>query len=238
MSLPRLRLEKCTFDGKTWTIDNEQAHHLVRVRRCNTGSFVEGLLNGVRVKLKLLCYENIVCAEEISRENELLPQTNIHLLLGLLKNDQLNEALRFSAEIGVHSIQLLLCERSVPIYDAQKSEDKMQRWNKILEEATKQAGSTRPPILKNPIEITKFDFQSLPNCRYAALLSSEPQQIKNINVPSELAVAIGPEGDWAPSESQLLLDNGFIGISLGKRILRASTAVAVACGSLMLAEDN
>ncbi|MFA7366623.1 MAG: RsmE family RNA methyltransferase [Synergistaceae bacterium] len=47
---------------------------------------------------------------------------------------------------------------------------------------------------------------------------------------STAAIAIGPEGDWSPSEIELLLKRGFKPVSLGKRILRASTAVAVACG--------
>lgn len=238
MSLPRLRLEKCTFDGKSWTIDSEQAHHLVRVRRCHDGSLVEGLLDGVRIRLKLLFNGEVVTAEEIFRETEAPMRTELHLLLGLLKNDQFDDALRFSAETGVHTIHPLLCERSIPIYTAKKLKDRMQRWRKILEEATKQAGSTRTPILKEPIELAKFDFQSLPHCRYAALLIDDTQQTNNIEIPFELAVAIGPEGDWSPLETQLLLNNKFIAITLGKRILRASTAVAVACGSLMLSGDN
>ena len=55
MSLPRLRLERCTFDNGLWHIDAEEAHHLVRVRRCYTGSLVEGLLDGEKIELKLEC---------------------------------------------------------------------------------------------------------------------------------------------------------------------------------------
>lgn len=234
MSLPRLRLENCTFDGKIWTIDVEQSHHLVNVRRCYTGSLVEGLLSGERIKLKLLCHNNSVFAEEISRETEAPIKPRLHLLLALLKNDQFDDALRFSAEIGVHTIHILLCERSVPKYTTKKTEDKMKRWQKILEEATKQAGSTNPPNLTYPTEITKFDFSSLPKNKYVALISDDAKKIKEIEIPSELAVAIGPEGDWAHSEVQLLLERDFVPINLGNRILRASTAVAVACGTLML----
>ncbi|MFR5879758.1 MAG: hypothetical protein ACLUEQ_02525 [Cloacibacillus evryensis] len=39
----------------------------------------------------------------------------MELLLGLLKNDQLDDALRFCAETGVYAVRLLICERSVPV---------------------------------------------------------------------------------------------------------------------------
>ena len=51
MSLPRLRLERCSCNNGIWTIDAEEAHHLVRVRHCYTGSLVEGLLDGEKVTL-------------------------------------------------------------------------------------------------------------------------------------------------------------------------------------------
>ena len=238
MSLPRIRLENCTFDGKIWKINPEEAHHLLNVRRCNTGSYVEGLLNGIRIRLKLLCYDDALFAEEISREVEPYSTTKLHLILALLKNDQFDEALRFTAEIGVDTVHPLLCERSIPKYGEKKLKEKMTRWNKILEEATKQSGATKIPQLKLPEKMAEFNFDSLPNCRYAALLASERQKISTLDVPSELVVAIGPEGDWSSEERDLLLKENFIAVSLGKRVLRASTAVAVACGVLMLTREE
>lgn len=234
MSQPRLRLETCSLDNGIWTIDEAQAHHLVRVRRCYTGSIVEGLLNGEKIELKLICSGESVTAEELSRTAEEPAATEIHLLLGLLKNDQFDQALRFCAETGVHTIHLLACERSVPSYEGKKLEEKMTRWGKILAEATKQAGSTISPEILPPVKMSKLDFSSLPEEKYAALLAPGTKELKELKIPAAVAIAIGPEGDWAPHEAQLLLDNGFTPVSLGKRILRASTAVAVACGTILL----
>ncbi len=229
MSLPRLRLESCVKSDNKWLIDAEQAHHLVRVRRCCSGSLVEGLLNGERLELKLLCEGDAFLAEEVSREREPLMVPEIHLLLALLKNEQFDDALRFSAEIGVHTIHLLACERSVPRYEGKKLDEKMVRWRKILDEATKQAGSARPPYLTAPCTLSKFNFNSLPRVKYAALLAPSALPLKSLRETDKLSVAIGPEGDWTSEESRLLLDKDFIPVSLGKRILRASTAVAAAC---------
>ena len=230
MSLPRLRLENCSCEGGRCVLNSERAHHVVRVPRCYTGSFAEGLLRGEKVELKLICEGENVYAEEISRKREEPAAVELHLLLGLLKNDQFDDALRFSAETGVHTIHLLDCERSVPKYEGKKLDEKMNRWSKILDEATKQAGSALPPKLSYPLPLKDFDFDALPCERYAALLSSGTRDLRDITVGSSAAVAIGPEGDWAPHESALLLEKGFTAVSHGMRILRASTAVAVSCG--------
>lgn len=234
MSLPRIRLETCSAENGIWHIDARQMQYLVKVRRCYNGSLIEGLLDGEVIELRLVCDGKSTTAEEVSRtrQEESLPK--IHLLLGLLKSDQFGDALRFAAETGVYAVYLLSCKRSVPNFDEKKSEDKLTRWNKILMESTKQAGSARAPVIYTPVTLFDFDFSSLPEGRFAAFLSPNAKDLKTLEIPGELALAIGPEGDWAPEESDLLQQKGFIPVSLGKRILRASTAVAVACGAAAL----
>lgn len=234
MSLPRLRLEKSNFKDGEWHISPEEAHHLVTVRRCYTGSLVEGLLDGEKIQLKLRCEEDAVTAVEVSRESEPPPHLELHLLLALLKSDQFDASLRFAAEIGVTRIHLLECDRCVPKYSGMRAAEKLMRWKKILSEATKQAGSTRPPLIELPVPLEGLDYSQLPQSKYAALLSDSAMPLNSVTINGAAAVAIGPEGDWTQAETRLLLENGFQPISLGRRILRASTAVAVACSWFML----
>lgn len=223
-------MKKCIYNDGRWHLDQEQAHHLVRVRRCFTGSLAEGLLSGEKIQLRLLCEGEDVFAEELSRTADIAPSIELHLILALLKNDQFDQALRFAAETGVHTIHLLACERSIPRYSGIKLKDKILRWDKILDEATRQAGSSVPPVLMHPVTLKELDQALLPECRFAAMLSKDTKVLSNIKITSPAAIAIGPEGDWSPSEIKLLVEKRFDPVTLGKRILRASTAVAVACG--------
>ena len=231
MSLPRLRLERCSCNNGIWTIDAEEAHHLVRVRPCYPGTLEEGLLVEEKETLRRHCDGALVTARELSREAEPAFEPRMELLLGLLKNDQLDEALRFCAETGVFRIHLLICERSVPRYEGARLDDKMKRWRKILDEATKQAGAATPPELCAPVPFTECDLDGLPEQRLAALLSDEARPLRDVPIAESLALAIGPEGDWSPQESARLLAGGFSPVSLGSRILRASTAVAAFCSA-------
>lgn len=232
MSLPRLRLEKSSLADGIWQISPEEAHHLVHVRRCYTGSLVEGLLDGKKIELRLCCDGDSVTATEVSSETEPPQYPEIHLLLALLKADQFDASLRFAAEIGVTNIHLLECERCVPKYTRARVTEKLRRWRKILDEATKQAGAARAPLLSEPVRVPELRLSSLPAHRYAALLANISIPLNKIRVKCPAAVAIGPEGDWSPAETRSLLEQGFQAVSLGKRVLRASTAVAVACSWL------
>ncbi|MCF0248347.1 MAG: 16S rRNA (uracil(1498)-N(3))-methyltransferase, partial [Synergistes sp.] len=107
MSLPRLRLERSTYSEGIWHIPPDEVHHLIRVRRCYNGSLVEGLINGEKISLRLECRGEEVFAREISRTKEEISLPRVELLLGLLKNDQLDEALRFCAETGIARVTLL-----------------------------------------------------------------------------------------------------------------------------------
>ena len=234
MSQPRLRLEKCRSEGGIWHIDSEQARHLTRARRLSSGSVVEGLLNGEKITLRLLDGDGELRAEEISRCREAPAPVEIHLLLAVLKAEQFDMALRFAAETGVHTIRLLSCERSVPRFDGSRLAEKMSRWRRILDESTKQAGAAAAPLLAEPVALRDLDLSALPTVRFAALLDHNAVSLVSAEAESKAAVAIGPEGDWTPVEAAFLIENGFTPVSLGSRILRASTAVAVACGALSM----
>ena len=234
MSLPRLRLEGCLFDGEVWHVGAEEAHHLIRVRRCYTGSLVEGLLRGEKIELRLECGGGEVTARELSRCGEAKIIPRVELLLGLLNNDQLDDALRFCAETCAAEIHLLVCERSVPRYGGARLVEKMTRWRRILDEATKQAGAATPPLLREPRDFEKFDFGALPKQRLAAMLSPDSKPLRLIEIEESAALEIGPEGDWSPREGAELIGNGFVPVTLGKRIMRASTAVAAGCAALQM----
>ncbi|MDO4219254.1 MAG: RsmE family RNA methyltransferase [Synergistaceae bacterium] len=245
MSLPRLRLENCHFDSakNLWQISRDEAHHLVHVRRLYTGSLVEGLLcgasndltekQGKKILLKLDCQGDNVFAREIKQEEE-ANEFELVLLLALLKSDQWEDALRFAAQTGVTHIAPLIAERSIPKITQEELPKKMLRWNKILDEATKQSSAVVPPHLAEPVSFINFDFDSLSGQRFVALLADSTVSLKDIKLGYSVALAIGPEGDWSPQEAKTLLENNFTPITLGKRILKASTAVAVGCGAISI----
>lgn len=238
MSLPKLRLEACVpLSEKEWLLDSDQRHHLTRVLRCAEGDQVEGLLSGEKIILALFAHAEGLAARECHRVSVERDDLEIHLLLALLKGDQFDIALRSCAELGVAVIHLLACSRSVPRV-REGIAQKMQRWNKILHEATRQCGAVTPPRLHPPVLPEAIEFSALPESRFAALLAQDAAPLGRVRFEKRLAFAVGPEGDWDSAEEALLLAHHFQPVNLGGNVLRSSTAVAAGCSWFRLRHQS
>ncbi len=240
MSLPRIRLDRClrTPEGH-WVLSGEEAHHLVRVRRCGEGDLAEGLLPGWKVTLRLFAKENAWFGEECSRQAEGGGDLALVLLVALLKGDAFEKMLRQATELGASRIVPLICERSIPRIEPKKIASKMERWSKILEESTKQCGRGTPPEMVAPLECSALSSLDLPPCRFAAILDGEARPLGAAYAAEKaLAFAVGPEGDFTPREKALFKDLDFSSVSLGPRVLKAETAVAAGLAFLSLAWEG
>ena len=238
MSLPKIRLERCLeTEPGIWRLDAEQERHLVRVLRLYDGAMVEGLFAGAsgrKVLLHLRRGEDAFFLHETDRMQIPADALRITLLIGLLKADQFETVLRVAAEIGVDEIVPVVCARSVPRIHADDLPKKMHRWKKILEESSKVSGEVFPPRLADPVDFALLSWDALPVRRFAAMLADAAPLSRETVGEAEVAIAVGPEGDWADGESVVLLREGFKPVSLGRRILRASTAATVACAWLRM----
>ncbi|HPQ37825.1 MAG TPA: RsmE family RNA methyltransferase [Synergistaceae bacterium] len=239
MSLPRIRLDRClrTPEG-VWMLSEEEAHHLVRVRRCGEGDLAEGLLPGWKITLRLFARENAWFGEECSRSAEGREDLFMVLLVALLKGEAFEKMLRQVTELGVSCIVPLACERSIPRIHAAKLSSKMERWRKILEESTKQCGRTSPPEIAEPCSCSEIPFSDLPSRRFAAIIDGDAKPLAHYDPGSSLAFAVGPEGDFSPSEKALFRREGFLSVSLGPRILKAGTAAAAGMAFFSLAREG
>jgi len=229
VSLPKIRLERCfrERDG-LWRLDGEQAKRLVRGLRSYEGAAVEGLIGddgGRRILMRLERCSDEYFLREISVESEPRDDLEITLLIGLLKSDQFDAVLRSASELGVTLILPVICERSVPRVSASDAPKKIARWQKILDEGTTVSGAVFPPKISPPVKFDDLDWRTLPKARYAAVISPDSRPISSIaSCTGALVFAVGPEGDWSERERYALVSHGFAPVTLGRRIMRASTA--------------
>ncbi|MBQ9267285.1 MAG: 16S rRNA (uracil(1498)-N(3))-methyltransferase [Clostridia bacterium] len=153
----------------------------------------------------------------------------ITLFQGLPKADKMELIIQKATELGVSEIVPVEMERSVVKLYGTKNDKKIERWNKIAYEASKQCGRQRIPhvlnvdILKNIIEkFSKYDIVLLPYEKESGknlkqVLQSN-QNVKNI------AIVIGPEGGFSENDLAMLDLPNVESITLGPRILRTETA--------------
>lgn len=216
----------------------EESKHCIKVLRLKKGDHVQ-LLNG-----KGSSFEAIIqiadlkaCMLEIVKEDKYLKYRsyNITIAIAPTKNmERLEWFAEKAAEIGIDRIVPVICQHS------ERKEIKTERLEKILISAMKQSGQKYLPELTRQLSFKElvvhpFDGDKL----IAHCESGEKKLLKNSITPgNKILLLIGPEGDFAPSEIELALENGFIPVSLGDSRLRTETAGIVACHTVFLVNEK
>lgn len=170
---------------------------------------------------------NIIEQLEVKRESNL----EISLFQGLPKADKMELIIQKLTELGAHAIVPTQMKRCVvKIENGSKESKKIERWQKIAQEAAKQSKRNRILKVENIVSLRQFaDWE-----KYDLILvpyENENQQgLKRVleqyeaGTALKIAVVIGPEGGFEESEIQFLIEKGAKIVSLGKRILRTETA--------------
>jgi 16S rRNA (uracil1498-N3)-methyltransferase len=173
------------------------------------------------------------------------------LCQGLLKSAWFEWILEKGTELGVSTFAPILCRRSMAGLE-EAGPSKIQRWQRILQEAAEQCGRARIPELL-PIRPLMHALNAIPDDALALIPWEEehdqtlraallPYLKKDIsaahNDPRTVVVFIGPEGGLMAEEVALAQRHGVQAVSLGTRILRAETAALAAVANVMFALDG
>jgi 16S rRNA (uracil1498-N3)-methyltransferase len=165
----------------------------------------------------------------------------IILCQGLLKSARFEWILEKGTELGVSTFAPILCRRSMAgLGDAGSA--KIQRWQRILQEATEQCGRARRPELL-PIHPLGHALNAIPAGAIALMPWEEEQGqslhdvLQTVGVgqaqPMTVVLFIGPEGGLLKEEVQLAQRHGVQSVTLGTRILRAETAALAAVANVL-----
>ena len=102
------------------------------------------------------------------------------------------------------------------------------RANKIVIEATEQSNQLNPPNLSQIIKLKDFinNISNDEKLFFADVNSKHKPNSKDLGQSKKVSILIGPEGDFSPTERELILSKTeTVPFSLSENILRADTAV-------------
>ena len=169
------------------------------------------------------------------------PTVQVTVLCGLPKGDRTDYIIQKCVEAGASEIMFFQSDRCVAKPD--KPEKKLERWQRIAEEAAKQSG--RGIIPQVSWAGAYADALNVANQKELALFMYETGEREALNAVLEAnsdvktaAIVTGPEGGFAPFEADLARIVGLHICSMGERILRCETAPVVAVSALMYATGN
>ncbi|RZT41126.1 16S rRNA (uracil(1498)-N(3))-methyltransferase [Cupriavidus agavae] len=163
------------------------------------------------------------------------PPFRVTLAQGLAGGDKMDWLIEKAVELGVAAIQPLQAQRSVVRLSGERAARREAHWQALIQAACEQCGRNRLPALA-PVSTFEGWLAAAPAGGHRLLLS--PRAVAPL---PELArthadawraggvtLLIGPEGGLSPEEEAAARHAGFIGVSLGPRILRTETA-GLAC---------
>lgn len=228
------------IQNKKIIIKDGDVKHIKDVLRLKIDDKIEVVCNGIVYLTVISHIENkeiiLDIVETKKGVNE--PPINIYLYQGLPKGNKMDLIIQKATEIGVREIFPIVTNRTVvKIKNKKKEKNKVNRWNKISIEASKQAKRDLLPKVNYVLEFDKM----------IELLKGE----SNILIPYEeekktgfkdvlkdtkdknIHLIIGPEGGFEIEEIENLKAIGGKIISLGPRILRTETAGLAAMTILM-----
>jgi len=220
------------FNGKEIILSQEETRHLHDVLRLRAGDKIQ-VFDG-EGKEFLCAIENISKKEtSLKILKEIAPaalESNLDLTLAvaLLKGEKFDLVVQKAVELGVTKIVPLMTKRAdVKLKDADR---KIERWQKIALEASKQSGRTRLMRIETPVDFEKFVCQA----EDAKILFAERsgESLTKIKADKKITAVVGAEGGWEDSEIALAASNAFQIVTLAGRILRAETA-AIAVSAIL-----
>ena len=230
--------EKSNISDKTITIYGEDVNHIKNVLRMKEGEEIiicdsEG--TDYHSKIVSLGRDEVVAEILSFGISEAEMKFRVHLFQGLPKKDKMEMIIQKSVELGVYEIIPVMTRRViVKLDDKKKEEAKIKRWQAISESAAKQSGRGMIPNVSGCLSFkealkTASSMQKVFIPYENAPSSSEDMKeylklIEAIEPDTDVAVFIGPEGGFEPTEVEEAVAAGAVPISLGKRILRTETA--------------
>ena len=215
-NIPRIFIGDNIKTGIQIPASKDISHYLTRVMRTDT-CLVFGDGNEYNAKLsddkKSLIVGN--------KTEHIDPTNNITLMFAPIKRT--DDLINMATQMGVRAFLPVITQRT------NANHINWERMRKIAIEAAEQSNRNTVPEICAPIKFEDLDLKNTvfadERAAYGHNVTSWAGDIKSI--------LIGPEGGFSESEFQALDDANAVGISLGKTILRAELAAAIAIAKVI-----
>ena len=251
----RFFVDQSAINGTSISItDRDDIKHITKVLRMDIDEIVEisdtSQFEYV-AKITSIFHDqiNLTAVEKTDFIRE--PFIKIGLFQGMPKQGKMESIIQKSVELGANKIIPVYTERSVP-QDKGNSKNKIERWQKVSDEAAKQCKRGILPYVSVPVtfaqlinELEFYDHIIFPyenekgNTIKDALLKIKKLNKKAVEQDilgssgNNIAIIIGPEGGFSKYEADKLVEIGAFCVSLGKTILRTETAGPAAISMVM-----
>ena len=223
MSNIRLFHPENITENTTGLLSKEHTHYVVNVMRLKRGSNINFFnKDGEWLSEIVFLDRDRVEVKFLNKLKEPTKNSNIELAICLVKKSPMDTILQKATELGVSKIIPIVSERT------EVKELNFERANRIVVEATEQSNQLIPPQISEITKLKDFlkDLSGSSKLLFADVNSKDKLKAEALKEAKTLSVLIGPEGDFSPSERELILSNSnAVPFTISRNILRSDTAV-------------
>ena len=191
-------------ENTTSLLSKEHTHYVVNVMRLKRGSSLSFFnKDGEWLSEIIFLDRDRVEVKFLNKIKESTNISNIELAICLVKKSPMETILQKATELGVSKIIPIVSERT------EVKELNFERANKIVVEATEQSNQLIPPQISKVTKLKVYlkELDSFSKLLFADVNSKDNLKAEVLKEAKSLSVLIGPEGDFSPSERELILEN-------------------------------
>lgn len=223
-------------------LEGGQAHQVLEVLRLRVGSDLQVLDNaGWQYDARIVSTDGGRIAALLSgrRLVDTEPRAKITVYQGLLRPARFEFMLQKCTEIGVVGFVPTITERSVIGHVSDVSESRLERWQRVILEASEQSGRGKLPVLR-PAVMLQQAYGEAAGLSLIGWTGEAARPLREVLGPSPQSAGgtrrakpfainlfVGPEGGFTWEEVEVARSYGIGPVSLGRRTLRAETAALV-----------
>jgi len=219
----RLYHPNSIVENSTNLLSKEHTHYVVNVMRLKRGSIINFFnIEGEWESEIVFLEKERVEVKFLKKVKEPQKKNKIELAICLVKKNPMEIILQKATELGVSKIIPIISERT------EIKELNYDRAKKIVIEATEQSNQMFPPEILKVVKLKDFlkNLDQTTKLLFGDVNSKDNLSIEKFKNFKSLNILIGPEGDFSPSERELILSfSQVVPFTISKNILRSDTAV-------------
>jgi 16S rRNA (uracil1498-N3)-methyltransferase len=214
------------------------AHYALRVRRVAPGDALvlfdpeRGL--EVDAEVREAGRDQAVLSLGAARPATVVSRRRVTLIQSVGKGDKLDAVVRDATELGATAIAPAIAARSVA---RREGPAVLERLRRIAVEAARQCGRGDVPRVDEARPLADV-AASIEDDLRVALIPDAPRGLGPLLAATppgaSVALAVGPEGGFAPEDRAALAAARFVEASLGPMVLRTETVCAAVLGALLI----
>ncbi len=214
-NIPRIFIKKDLQSGDVIPAARDTGHYLTHVMRTNRFLAFGG---GNEFNATISADGRTITIGDKTAHVD--PSNNITLFFAPIKRT--DDLINMATQMGVAYFQPVITDRTVERFV------KWDRMEKIAVSAAEQSNRNSVPTILSPIKFSDLDLSNV--------VFADERAAHGVQLPSGVVtdkILVGPEGGFSDAEFYALDAAGALGISLGKTILRAELAAAIAINRIL-----